>query len=341
MEIAIAEVAKYIQLVFADGRAQVLAQSFAVLLHFLNRQGNIENNREPAVQHLFDVVTQLPEMVAVGFRLGDGRIDDQAGLIGGFHRVVEALCVEFEIRSLAFHQHIVGVVLGDWRVALGRRRRDQPVELLPHHLKSRQRAAQGAVHMSQKAGEMVKVVQPDKGHVAGYRLLPQSQHQPRDDSQGSLGTHEQLFQVIARVVLDQVIQRGHHRAIRQHRLHAQHHIAHHAVADYPVAAGVGGGVAAQGRRAAGTQVQREHQLVFLHRLLQGLQGDSRLHGGSALPGVDLLDGTHALQRQDDLVRRRVAAVDQSREATLGDHHYIVGVAPAKDPGYFFGTGRSR
>ena len=126
-------------------------------------------------------------------------------------------------------------------------------------------------------------------------------------------------------------------AVRQHRFQTQHHVAHHAVADDAVAAGIGGDVAADGGRAARAQIEREQQALGIGRLARRLQRAAGLdrHGGG--DAIDLQHPVHALQRQ----RQRaigIAAFDQARLAAPGHDRLPGFVAQAQHGGDLSGIG---
>ena len=225
--------------------------------------------------------------------------------------------------------------MGQGRAALGRLGGDEGVEFRPHHLESRERAGQFRLQHAQQLGQGLEALDGEEAGVGRGGLGTQAQDRAGDDAQGALRADEQLLEVIAGVVLDQPVHRGDDRAVGQHRLQPQHHLAHHAVAQHPVAAGVGRDVAADGGRAAGAQVQRQEQARGVGGLAGGLQNAAGLHDHDRPGGVDLLDRVHPGQAERDGPLGR-AAVHQAGEATPGDHGGAGGVGGLQNARDFVG-----
>jgi hypothetical protein len=118
--------------------------------------------------------------------------------------------------------------------------------------------------------------------------------------------------------------------VRQHRLEPQHERAHHAVADHVRAARVGRDVAADRARAARAEVEREEQPDLLGGGLQRLQRAAGLHGGRAADGIDFLDGRHALERDDDVLRARAIPVAHAGKPAVDDDGLATRMAQLHD-----------
>ena len=71
------------------------------------------------------------------------------------------------------------------------------------------------------------------------RLGLQAQHRSSDDAERAFAADEQLLEVVAGVVLLHLVEHQEHRAIGKHHFEAENVLTGHAVADHPVAAGVG------------------------------------------------------------------------------------------------------
>ena len=180
--------------------------------------------------------------------------------------------------------------------------------------------------MAQQGGDIVKAINRNKGGLLAQRFRPQTKHRLRDYAKGPLAADEQLLEVVAGVVLKNFMQRREYCAIGQHRFQPEHHIAHHAVTDHPVAAGVGRQIAANGRRTAGAEIERQHHAGLGRRLLGGLQGDSGFDGhGRGVP-VNLDNPGHPFHRQGDFLFIGHTALDQAGHAALRHHRLAGGMA---------------
>jgi hypothetical protein len=133
--------------------------------------------------------------------------------------------------------------------------------------------------------------EPGGGDVLGRR--PQLQHRLGDDAERALGTHEQVFQVVAGVVLLERAQAVPDVAVGQHDLEAQHKVARVAVAQHLHAAGIGRKVAANLARALGAEAEREEAVMRRRRFLQGLQDAAGLDRHRIAHRIDLQHLVHA------------------------------------------------
>ena len=108
-------------------------------------------------------------------------------------------------------------------------------------------------------------------------------------AEGALGADEQVFQVVAGIVLAQRRKPVPGTAVRQHRFEAERELAGVAVAQHRGAAGVGREIAADLARSLGAEAQREHPVIVLGDPLQVGQNASGIDGHGVVEGVD---GTH-------------------------------------------------
>ena len=88
-----------------------------------------------------------------------------------------------------------------------------------------------------------------------------------DDAQRSLGADEQVFQVVAGAGLQHAGEVGKDSSVGQHRLKAEHAVAHRAVAEGHDAAGIGGNHAANGGAAARGKVDAGIEPMHRQRFL--------------------------------------------------------------------------
>lgn len=172
--------------------------------------------------------------------------------------------------------------------------------------------------MPQKHRQLRETLDRHKACILRRRFRPQPQHRPRHDAERPFRTDEHLLQVVSGIVLDELVHRRHHRAVGKHDFKSQHHVARHPVTDDAVAAGIGGNVAADGRRAARPEIERKHQPLGFRRLAHRLQHAARLHAHRTARRVDLLDLVHAFERQRDMALR-LAAFDKPGLAAPRHH----------------------
>ncbi len=168
-----------------------------------------------------------------------------------------------------------------WRETLGGRGGDQPVKIVPHHFEGRQRAAQPFFGIAKQARQFVESVDRNKRDVLADGFGPQAQDGLGHNPKRSFGTDEELLQIVARIVLDEVVERRHHRSVRQHRFQTQHQIAHHSVADDAIAAGIGGNVSADGCRTARAKIERKKQVLAVGRFARRFAIRIRLRPSSS------------------------------------------------------------
>ena len=201
-------------------------------------------------------------------------------------------------------------------------------------------AAQQPVQPAEQRDDLVEARTAEQRRLAARRLRPQPQHQARDDAERALGADEQLLEVVAGVVLEHPVQRRDHGAVGKHGFEAEHHLAHHAVADHAVAAGVGRRVTADRGGAARTEVEREHQALPLRGLLHRGKRGTRLHHHRPAGPVDGFDAVHALERQPDLTGPSNAALHKAGEPAHRHHRLPRRIAGGQNAGYLVSIGRA-
>ena len=108
-----------------------------------------------------------------------------------------------------------------------------------------------------------------------------------------------MLQIVAGIVLHQLVEAGDDGAVGQHDFEAEHQFARHAVADHAVAAGIGREIAADRAGAARAEIERKEEAGLVGGLLDRLQRRARLHRHRHRGAIDLLDAGHALQRDRD------------------------------------------
>jgi hypothetical protein len=174
--------------------------------------------------------------------------------------------------------------------------------------------------------------EPRRRHVLGRG--PQLQHGLGDDPERALGAHEQMLQVVARIVLLERAQAVPDVAVGQYDLQAHHQVARIAVAQHLHAAGIGREVAADQAGTLCAEAERKETVVARRGLLQRLQDAAGLDGHRIADRVDLDHLVHAAERQQDAtvrgIRRGaahqpgVAALRHDRDAMLEAEFYDLG-----------------
>ncbi len=125
-----------------------------------------------------------------------------------------------------------------------------------------------------------------------------------------------MFQIVAGIVLQELVEIGDDGAVRQHHFETEHQRARHAVADDAVAAGIGGKISADRTRAARSQIERKEESGFVSGFLNRLQRRAGLDGHGRAGVIDLLDADHALQRNRDPSRLGRGAAAQAGQSAL-------------------------
>jgi len=74
-----------------------------------------------------------------------------------------------------------------------------------------------AFHLAQNARKRCKFVHGRERHCIASGLCPQTQNGACDDPEGAFRTDEELFQIVASVVLDEAIERSENGAVGENR----------------------------------------------------------------------------------------------------------------------------
>src|SRR6185437_9195658 len=94
-------------------------------------------------------------------------------------------------------------------------------------------------------------------------------------------------------------------------------------------------------RASGAQIQGKVKAVLFGSPLQALEAAPRLHGCGAANGIDLLNGRHVLERQDEVHTRRSISIADTGEPAVHDHALPARVTELHDPAHLLGGARAR
>ena len=167
----------------------------------------------------------------------------------------------------------------------------------------------------------------DEGGRGRARARKELQHRRGDDAERAFRADEQVLEIVAGVVLLELVEAVHHGAVRQHHFDAEREIARDAVSERAGAAGIGRKIAADGGAAFAAERERKQPVGGGGGGLRIRQHHAGLAGHGARSRIDLADLVEPREREDDLVaafvRDRaadhagVAALRHDRGAGLG------------------------
>ena len=195
-----------------------------------------------------------------------------------------------------------------------------------------------AIDVRDRVGRRLEIV---KGHQQVDLQGGQGQ-QPQDDlghhGQRALRADQQLHQVVAGHVLDQLAAHLHDLARGQDHLQAADIVLGRAILDRPRAARALGDVAADGAGVEAGRVGRVEEPLGLDRAVQVAGDDARLDGDHQVVLVDLQDAVHLFQGEDNaaLHGHRTAAQAVARPA--GCNRYPLTVGQFEHLGHLLGRG---
>ena len=181
----------------------------------------------------------------------------------------------------------------------------------------------------------------DRGPRGLDRLRPrhEAQHRRGDDAERAFRADEQVREVVAGVVLLQLVEVVEDAAVGQHHFEAERMRARDAVRQRRSAAGVGRKIAADGAASFRRQQLRIEPVDVGRGLARALQGDAGLAGDGVGDRIDLADLVHAVERQHDLAVVRNLSADQAGVAALRDDRGRGLVGDLEQLGHFLGRAR--
>ena len=165
----------------------------------------------------------------------------------------------------------------------------------------------------------------------------QPQHRARDDAKRAFGSQHQLLEIIARVVLEHLVETGDQRAICQHILQPEHHLAGHAIADNAVAAGIGRQIPPDLARTARAQIERDEKAGLVRRLLDHLKRRAGSYRDRGRSRVDLFHAGKTFEREHDRTGDRMPAAGQTGQPALRHHDHTVRGADTHGFGHTLGA----
>ena len=179
----------------------------------------------------------------------------------------------------------------------------------------------------------------DIGGFDRARTRQQFQHGGGDHPERAFRADEQVFQVVAGIVLFQLVEIVQDAAVGQHHFEPERECARNAVSQRRRAAGIGREIAADGAGALRRQQQRIEPV-------DGLRGGARIHqrdAGFAGDGVrhriDFPDLVEAVERQQDLALMRDLTPDETRVPALRHDGDAVVVRELENPAHFIDRAR--
>ena len=205
------------------------------------------------------VLADAPELAALLQAVGDDGVDDQVFLVSRFQRLVEPVAQPPGLRRRHLEEHVPGIGLRQRIAAAGVAEREIDGDAR-HQLERRQRAIG---RLLDEGEEVEGVLRRRHRHERGLdraRTRKEFEHRRRDDAERALGADEQVAQVVAGVVLLELVEDVHHPAVGEHDFEPEHQVTGDPVGKGASAARIGGQDAADGAAAFGAERQREETI---------------------------------------------------------------------------------
>jgi hypothetical protein len=134
--------------------------------------------------------------------------------------------------------------------------------------------------------------------LRGRCRIGQLQRRFDDQAERTLGSDDEMTQVVAGGILRQAAIEIEQVALRRHKLQSGDPFARVAVTDHTDSAGVGRDVAADRARTARAEIHRVYQSALTRRLLHRFKDDAGLHRQRAIHCVEGEHLVHALEADD-------------------------------------------
>ena len=168
-----------------------------------------------------------------------------------------------------------------------------------------------------------KVVKAKHQHGQVVRLAGEFHGGFGNETQGALGTDEQMAQIVPGVVLGQILVQIQHIALTGDHFQAGNPVPAHAPANHLDAAGIGGQVATELARPGGGKIHRIVQTVFLGEGLQLLGHHPGLATHGAITGVEIQNLVHVVERYHHLAIGGHGAGTQASTTTRRYQSHLV------------------
>ncbi len=214
------------------------------------------------------------------------------------------------------------------------------LDALPgHDLEARDVVAGALLRQTQEFEAGFRRGHADKRGFDRARPRHQAQHRRGDDAERAFRADEQVFQIVAGIVLFQLVEIVEHAAVGQHHFETERVRAGDAIRQRSGAAGIGGEIAADGAGAFGRQQLRIEPVGRGGGFARALQGDAGLAGDRVRGRIDFADAVEPVERQHDLVVVRDLPADQAGIAALRHDRRFRRVGELEDCRYFRDRGR--
>ena len=290
--------------------------------------------------HLAKHFAHAPERLGLFQTVGNGGIDDESRLVAFSQDRFEHLAQALAGLRRQFHQHVPGMRRSE-RIPAALAMTEHELDTLARHdLEARDVAAAFLLGDAEKFEGRFRRGDADEGGLERTRPRNEAQHRRGDYAERALGADEQVFQVVAGIVLLQFVEVIEHAAIRQHHFEAQRVRTRNAVSDGRGAAGIGGEVAANGASAFGGKELRIEPVDRGGRFARALQGDAGLAGDGVGGRIDFADAVEPIEREHDLVVMRDLAADEAGIAALRHDGRCGVVGEHEDRGHFGNRSRA-
>ena len=185
-----------------------------------------------------------------------------------------------------------------------------------HELEARHAAGGALLRDAEQIERGLRRRHADERGLDRARARHQPQHRRGDDAERALGADEQVLQVVAGVVLLELVEVVEHAPVGEHDLEAEHMRARDAVGERRRAAGIGGEIAADGAGAFRRQQLRIEPVDRGRRLARAAERHAGLAGDGVGDRVDLADAVEPRERQHDLAMVRDLPADEAGIAAL-------------------------
>ena len=187
----------------------------------------------------------------------------------------------------------------------------------PRHQLEAGDAARGALgREAEQIERRLRRGHADEGGLDRARPRHQAQHRGGDDAERAFGADEQVLEIVAGVVLLELVEVVQHAPVGEHHFDAERVRARDAVGERGGAAGIGREIAADGAGALRRQQLRIEPVDAGRRLARALQRDAGLAGHGVGDGIDLADAVEAVEREHDLAVMRDLPADEAGVAAL-------------------------
>ena len=156
----------------------------------------------------------------------------------------------------------------------------------------------------------------DEGRLDRVRARHQAQHRGGDHAERSLGADEQVLEIVAGIVLLELVEVVQHASVGKHHFDAERMRARNAMGKRGGAAGIGREIAADGAGPLRRQQLRIEPVHACRRLTRPQQRDAGLAGHGVGNGIDLANAIEAVEREHDLAVLRDLPADEAGIAAL-------------------------